>query len=167
MTKILFNQQQIDQRIAELAQQLSWKFENQYSNITAIVVLNGAMFFAVDLLKQCRFDCTVDFCKVNTYIDNRQQKQPNWLLQPQTDLDDHHIIIIEDIVDSGNTMKFILRDLERYLIKSCTIVSLLKRSTCDIKVDYVGFEIKDQSFVYGYGLDDKNTGRTLTSIYKI
>ena len=136
-----------------------------------IVTLTGGLFFASDVMKQLIFDHTVDFIKVASYENNQQSNNITFSLFPDIkNIEGKDIILFEDIVDTGNTLKNITEKLNECNIKKLTIVSLLDKPECrkvNINPDIIGYKVKKNDFVVGYGLDNNQIMRNLTSIYKI
>jgi hypoxanthine phosphoribosyltransferase len=164
----LLHQDTIQKRIAEIAAHLN----EDYTGKTPIFigVLNGSFLFIADLVKHITIPCEVTFTKLASYYggtatSGKIREDIDLVL----DIKDRHVIIIEDIVDTGNTLNYLVEKL--YLrkpasIKVCSL--LLKPLSIEISVEeleYVGFQIEND-FVVGYGLDYKEQGRNLLDIYK-
>ncbi len=133
-----------------------------------IIVLNGAFVFAADLLRKIPFDCESTFVKLKSYQGLESSGNIEKLLGLELDVKDRDIIVIEDIIDTGNTLNEFLKVLTASGAASIKLASLLfKREAFlhNYKIDYIGSSIEDK-FVIGYGLDYDNQGRNLNSIYK-
>jgi len=126
--------------------------------------------FLSDLLKEIKIHCEMDFMKLSSYGDEKiSSGNVKMLKELNADINERHIIIVEDIVDSGLSINYINKLLSEYNPASIKFISLLVKPNCikyDIKIDYIGFEISDQ-FVIGYGLDYAQKYRNLRSIYKL
>jgi hypoxanthine phosphoribosyltransferase len=160
----LIDKQKIHQRIQELAHKISQDFEGK--NPIFLGVLNGSFMFLSDLMKNLDFECQMSFLKVNSYKQLSSSGKIKELIGINEDLENRHIIIVEDIVDTGRTMAWLLNILEQRKVASIHIASLLlkpKALQIPIKVDYCGFEIEND-FVVGYGLDYDGYGRNFPEI---
>lgn len=158
---------QIKKRIRLLGIQLSVDFEK--SNPVFLGVLNGSFMFLGDLMKEVSIPCEVSFVKVASYQGVERTDDMKELIGLSADLNGRDVIIVEDVIDSGHTLKKIIKDLKAYETRSISICSLLvKPNAVQVEipeVQYVGFEISNE-FVVGYGLDFNNMGRNLPNIYK-
>ena len=154
---MMFSQQRIQDRVAQLAKDIG------HHHVThAVVVLTGALHFASDLLRALEMDLPVSFMIVRSYGGTSQIKYPEVIYGPRAEeIHGQHILLIEDIVDTGNTLRVVEEYLDDHGASSITIVSLLLRATCfraDV-INYVGFVLEDDEFVVGYGLDIDGRGR--------
>jgi hypoxanthine phosphoribosyltransferase len=133
-----------------------------------IVVLNGAFMFASDLLRQFDFPCEITFIRLKSYQGfnrNEKMKEVQGLVD---EIVDRHVVIIEDIVDTGHTIAYLTDKIKEKKPASVKIVSLLFKPhsfQLNVKPDYIVFSIPDD-FIIGYGLDYDGYGRNLRSIYK-
>jgi len=158
---------EIQNTIREVAK----KIESDYAgkNPLFLVVLNGAFMFAADLIRNMDITCDIDFVKVSTYkglvsTGNLQVKIPN-----EKDLIGRHVVIVEDIVDSGFTLHQYLpkvREQNPASLKICTLLRKPEAIDFDVQVDYKCFDIP-LKFVIGYGLDFDGAGRNLPHIYQL
>ena len=158
----------IQNRIKELAKQINADYKDKRPLF--ISVLNGAFLFTADLFKQLDIDCEISFLRVSSYEGGvASTGQLRNLLWVNEDIRNRHIILLEDIVDKGDTATFILEELNKQQPADIRIATLLLKPNAlkyDIKIDYVGFEIPND-FIVGYGLDYDGLGRNLGNIYKI
>lgn len=132
-------------------------------------VLNGSFMFAADLLKQIKIHSTLSFVKIKSYSGMTSSGEAKELIGIEKDLKGKHVIIIEDIIDTGFTMQYLISELQKIEPASITVVTLLIKRDClqfNFEPDYALFEIPDV-FVVGYGLDYDGYGRNLKHIYKI
>jgi hypoxanthine phosphoribosyltransferase len=132
-------------------------------------VLNGAFIFAADLLRACDFPCEISFIKLASYQDTVSSGDVTTLIGLQTDVKDRHLIIVEDIVDSGRTMHQFIPDLQKLEPASVAIATLLSKPEAHefpVHIDFVGFEIPPD-FVVGYGMDYNGLGRNLPGLYQL
>lgn len=164
----LISEEQIKLRIKELGQQISQDYKDKCPIL--IGVLNGAFIFMADLIRELTIDCEVDFVKISSYGNEKKSSgNINLLKHFDCDVDDRHVIIVEDIADSGRSIKFLEEMFDNTKPTSLKFVSLLLKeggAVVDFNLDYVGFSIPDD-FVVGYGLDNAQKLRNLSSIYII
>ena len=164
----MISEEQLVQRIKELGKQISDDYEGKLPIF--IGVLNGSFMFLSDLLKEISIHCEMDFMKLSSYGDEKiSSGNVKMLKELNADIAERHIIIVEDIVDSGLSINYIDKLMSAFNPASIKFASLLvkpKSIKYDVKIDYIGFEISDQ-FVIGYGLDYAQKYRNLKSIYKL
>ena len=132
-----------------------------------IVVLNGAFVFAADLLKNCKFELEICFVKVTSYEGTESTGKIKQIIGLDQDITNRHIIIIEDIIDTGHTIEKLVADFQLKNPASIKIASLLLKPGAykkNIPIDYVAIEIENK-FVVGYGLDYNQIGRNINGIY--
>ena len=157
---------QIQARIKELAEQISKDYRGKVP--VFIGVLNGSFIFMSDLIKWVNLDCEIDFFKLSSYGDAKISSGRVTLLKElNCDVTNRDIIIVEDIVDSGLSIKYIEDLFEEKSPKSMKVVTLLMKPNSlkyNVKIDYIGFNIPSK-FVIGYGLDYAQKYRNLRSIY--
>jgi len=166
MTTLISNEE-IQSRIKEIADDISERFKEDIPIL--IGVLNGSFIFISDLMRKLNIDCEMDFIKLSSYAGKESVGTVTLLKDISANITGRHVIIVEDIIDSGLTIKFLRDRLEGAQPKSVTIVTLLLKpdiANLDFKVDYVGFEIPPE-FVVGYGLDYDQKLRHLPEIYKL
>ncbi len=156
----------IQKRVAELAKEISLDYKDKIPIF--IGVLNGAFIFMSDLIKKISIDCEIDFFKLSSYGDSKISSGNVRLLKElNCDVNDRDIIIVEDIVDSGLSIKYIEEIFSKSNPKSMKVCSLLMKPDSlkyDVKIDYIGFRIPSK-FVLGYGLDYAQKFRNLKEIY--
>jgi hypoxanthine phosphoribosyltransferase len=159
-------EEKLQKRVLELGSQISEDYKNKLPIF--IGILNGSFMFLSDLLKNVKIHCEMDFFKLSSYGDAKISSGNVKLLKElNADIAERHVIVIEDIVDSGLSLKYIQEILEQHKPASVKYASLLVKPGSlkyDVKIDYIGFEIKDE-FVIGYGLDYAQKYRNLKSIY--
>ncbi len=165
---VLISEDQIKRRVKELARKISDDYRNKCPIL--IGVLNGAFIFLSDLIREMDIDCEVDFVKISSYGGGRVSKgQIKTKKQFDSHVDGRHVLIVEDIADSGRSIKFLEKMFEGTQPASLKFISLLLKegnAVVDFKIDYVGFTIPIK-FVVGYGLDFDQKYRNLRSIYAI
>jgi len=164
----LLTEDVIQKRIKELALQISQDYIGKVPIF--IGVLNGAFIFLSDLIKNISIDCEIDFFKLSSYGDSKISSGDVRLLKElNCDVNGRDIIIVEDIVDSGLSIKYIEEIFDKHSPNSMRVCSLLMKPESlkfDVKIDYIGFNIPSK-FVIGYGLDYAQKFRNLRSIYSL
>lgn len=164
--KVLISEEEIQSKIKELAQKLNEKFGNE--EVYAICVLKGAVMFAVDLVKNLNMPVKMDFIRLSSYgSGTKTTGKVNAVDITLPDLNDKNVIIIEDIVDTGLTAKFLIDFINlNFHTKNTVFCALLDKKITrktDIAPDYYCFDIDDK-FVVGYGLDYNEHFRNLPYI---
>ena len=159
---VMISEQDVDVRIEELGKQISEEYAGK--EVHLICILKGSVFFTCELAKRITVPVTLDFMSVSSYGDGTTS---SGRVKISKDLDESlegkNVIIIEDIIDSGNTLYYLMDVLAKRnpnSLKLCTLLDKPDRRVKDVKVDYVGFEIPDE-FVVGYGLDYAQKYRNL------
>lgn len=163
--KVLIEEAEVDRRIEELGRQISKDYEGK--QIHLICVLKGGVFFLCELAKRISVPVSLDFMCVGSYGDGTTS---SGIVKITKDLDESlegkEVLVVEDIIDSGRTLSYLLDVLAKRGPKSMKLCTLLDKPSCrvkDVQVDYVGFEIPDE-FVVGYGLDYAQKYRNLPYI---
>jgi len=156
----------IDQKVKELAAKVNTDYKGKSPLI--LPILNGSFIFASDLVKEISVPCRVSFVKVSSYTGTQSTGQLKTLIGLEESLFNQHILIVEDIVDTGLTLQKIVEELRALGTKSVEVVALLRKKPAREKgmdVKYVGFDIEEE-FVLGYGLDYDGLGRNSKEIFK-
>ena len=164
-TKLLFDKNEIRKVVLRIGNAISKKYIGK--NPIFIGILNGSFVFLADLLRTINFDCEIDFIKVHSYDGTKSTGEIKLIKDISIDIKNRHIILVEDIIDSGRTIQFLLDNFKNKSCKSISIITLLmklKKNKVDFPIDYVGFKI-EQKFVVGYGLDLNQRFRNLDGIY--
>ena len=159
------SEETIQKAIKDVAQQLHHRYLGKQP--VFIGVLNGSFFFAADLLKHIDFDCEVSFVKVASYQGTKSIGNVRQLIGLDQKIQDRHVIIVEDVVDTGNTVEAVREQLQNMGAKSIAITTLLFKPTIyekEIPIEYPAIEINPE-FVVGYGLDYDGLGRNLNEIF--
>ena len=165
--KQIISEKAIKQRVEEIAKEISTTFDGEVPILVS--VLNGSFIFASDLLRAIKVDCEIDFIKVSTYSGNKSKGTIDFQKDISAEISNRHVIIVEDIIDSGLTVKFIRERFMSFDPKSITIATLLMKpdvAKIDFEVNWVGFEIPPD-YVVGYGLDYNQKFRNLRGIYSL
>ncbi len=153
--------------VEEMAEKIHKDFEDDIPLFLA--VLNGAFMFSSDLLKAYKGRCEISFIRLSSYKGTQTTEEVKTLIGLTEDIKGRSVIILEDIIDSGITVKHLLDDLKKYEPKNLRVASLLFKPEAlrtDIKPEYIGIRIP-RDFIVGYGLDYDGFGRNLADIYKI
>ena len=163
--KVLIDEQTLQNRIYELAKQIEKDYEGK--DLTLVCILKGSTIFTVDLAKKMNKKLKLEFMQVSSYgIEKVSSGKINLKLDLPDLLQGENLLIVEDIIDTGRTLSYLIKHLKQKnpaSIKICTLLDKPERREYDVKVDYVGFQIPDK-FVIGYGLDDKEFYRNLPYI---
>jgi hypoxanthine phosphoribosyltransferase len=167
-SSILFTNDKINSCIQKLADQLNQDYAGQ--EVIFITVMNGGMIFASDLSKLLDLDLQMDYVQVSRYGVETHGGQLIWKSQPTINLEDKHIILVDDIFDEGYTLKAVDEwcvDKGAKTVKSVVLVSKIHdRGYADYKPDYFGMEVEDL-YIFGYGMDYQEKLRHLTDIYHL
>ena len=163
--RVLLTEEEVDKRINEVAEQINKDYAGK--SVHLICILKGGVFFTCELAKRLNMPVSMDFMCVGSYGDGTKS---SGVVRIAKDLDESiegkDVLIVEDIIDSGNTLYYLMDVLQRRKPASlhlCTLLDKPDRRVKDVKVDYTGFEIPDE-FVVGYGLDYAQKYRNLPYI---
>ena len=163
--RVLLSEEEVDERIKAIGEQISKDYEGK--QIHMICVLKGGTFFMCELAKRISVPVSLDFMAVSSYGSDTKS---SGVVKIVKDLDEaiqgKDVLVVEDIVDSGRTLSYLmemLRDRKPASLKLCTLLDKPDRRVIDVPVDYTGFQIPDE-FVVGYGLDYDQKYRNLPYI---
>lgn len=164
----LFSESKIKERVAELAKEITHDYEGKKP--VFVGVLNGAFAFFSDLVRAAELDAEVDFLRASSYEGTETSGEVSLSLSMKCDVQEKDVIIVEDILDTGNTLKKLHSELMKMnpsSVKTAVLLDKPSRRVNDFKADYVCFEIPDL-FVVGYGLDYNEKYRNLpfVAVYK-
>lgn len=164
--EVFITKDQIEARIDLLGRQVDKHFDGKKPIF--IGVLNGAFIFLADLMRYVSIPCEVDFMKLSSYGDEKVSSgNVTELKHIDAKINGRHVVLVEDIVDTGLSMKYMVERMKEMNPASISVMTLLHKKDAtqhDVQVDYVGFEIPTK-FVLGYGLDYAQEGRNLAQIY--
>ena len=158
---------EIKNRVKELAQQMSRDLEGK--NPLLLAVLNGAFIFAADLMREMTIPCEISFVKLASYQGTTSTGTIHEVIGINENLSGRTVVIVEDIVESGLTIKRMMEQLgtrNPASVQVCTLFFKPERLKEDLKLDYVAFEIPND-FILGYGLDYDQQGRGLKDLYTL
>jgi hypoxanthine phosphoribosyltransferase len=160
--EILIDRETLAARVAELGTEISADYEGR--DLLLIGVLKGAVFFMADLMRHLTVPCEVDFMAISSYGDATDSSGIVRILKDlDINLEGRHVLVVEDIIDSGLTLSYLIRNLESRepaTLEVCALLTKPSRREIDVPVRYVGFEIPNK-FVVGYGLDFAERYRNL------
>ena len=163
--RVLLSEEEVNRRICEIGEQISKDYAGRQVHL--ICVLKGGSFFLCELAKRITVPVSLDFMSVSSYGSETKSSGVVKIIKDLDEpLDGKDVIVVEDIVDSGRTLSYLLELLSKRNPKSlalCTMLDKPERRVVDVKVDYTGFNIPDE-FVVGYGLDYDQRYRNLPYI---
>ena len=162
LSEILFPSEQIQDRVRELGQQISLDYAGK--NPILVGVLKGVLFFMADLLRAITIPVEVDFMAVASYsAEARDRGLVRLVKDLEVPITNRHVLFVEDVVDTGLTLNYLLQTLQMHkpaTLEVCSLFSKQKLRLIDLKIKYIGFELPDR-FVVGYGLDHRERYRNL------
>ena len=164
---VYLNAKEINQRNLELGQEIAKDFAGK--ELLVVGILNGSFVFMADLCRQINLSITTTFIKVSSYSGTESTGKVQSVLGLEEKIEGKNVLIVEDIVDTGISMDYLLKSLSVYKPAKISIVTLLHKPEAfqfNYGLDYVGFEIPNK-FVVGYGLDYDGLGRNLPDIYQL
>lgn len=163
--RTLFSEEELKRRVAEMGAQITKDYEGKKPVI--ISILRGSYIFMADLTREIKIPCTVDFMAVSSYGSGTSSSgQVKILKDLSENIEGRDVLVVEDILDSGNTLSYLLQLLKARKVASvklCTLLDKPARRTKNVQADYVGFTVPDY-FVVGYGLDYAEYYRNLPYI---
>lgn len=158
-------EQEINKSVSTLSEKINEDYENK--DPLFIPTLNGAFIFAADLLREVKTPCEISFIKVASYSDMQSSGNIKDLIGLNETIFNRHVVLVEDIIDTGRTISHLIDKLKELGPKSLEVVSLLvKENKSKVSPTYKGFEIPDY-FMVGYGLDYNGYGRHFKDIYRL
>ena len=164
--ELLISKNELMKRIKEIGKEITEEYNGE--EVTLVCILKGSLYFFTDLSKEINLDLKLEFIRVSSYSGTTSTGKINLILDLDESLNNKNVIIVEDIIDTGRTMDYLIKYFNKQKPKSLKICSLLdkpdKRIFDNVKVDYAGFTIPDY-FVFGYGLDVDEKYRNLPDIY--
>ena len=165
IARVLIDEQVLRQRITELAAEIRKDYEG-VEDLLLICVLKGAFIFLADLARRLTIERRIEFIALSSYPYGAESGAVRLLMDVRTDVRGRHVLIVEDIVDTANTLHYLidmLRAREPASLRCCALVRKKERIQSEVDVDYLGFDIPDR-WVVGYGLDLRERYRTLPYI---
>lgn len=165
--RVRYSKERIAAEVSRLAAEISAAYSGK--ELLVVVVLKGALFFAADLLRALRIPVKMDFLSLSSYDGTSSTGNVTVKQDLSTDVAGRHVLVVEDIIDTGLTLSFLLDLLQQRGAKSlgvCTLIEKNQRRQVDITPDYIGISCAD-GFLVGYGLDLDERMRELSAIYEI
>ena len=165
LTGVMFSQEEIEAKVIELAKQIEKDYKGQ--DLLLVGILKGASVFVADLMRKIDLNVNIDFMSVSSYGSGTVSSGTVKILKDlDVDIKDKNVLIVEDIIDSGITLRNLYDTLmtrEPRSLKLCTLLNKPARKKVDVDVDYIGFVIEDK-FIVGYGIDYDEKYRNLPYI---
>ena len=161
LDRVLFSQEQLKERIAQLGRQISADYKGKQPLFVGI--LRGSIMFYADLLREISIDCNMDFMCLSSYCGTNSTGEVRTMLDLRESIKNRHIVVVEDIVDTGLTLDYLMKNLSHRGAASIEICCLLDKPAnrkVEVHPKYVGFQIENE-FVIGYGLDYNELYRNL------
>ena len=166
--KVLFSDSDIINRVSELGKEITEDYKGK--NLLLVSILRGGVIFLADLIKQIDLPLSIDFMSISSYgIDGTSTGVVRITKDLDESIEGKDVLIVEDIIDTGLTISYLLRNLKSRFPESLEICTLLDRDIrriADINIKYIGFKIGEK-YIVGYGLDYKQKLRNLQSIYEL
>lgn len=164
--EVMISEAEIGRRVNELAEQISSDYADK-GNLVMVGVLKGSFIFLADLSRGLTIPRTIEFIAVSSYGDSSVQSGAvRLVMDVRGNLEGKHVLIVEDIVDTGHTLDYLIGMMKSHgpaSVRTCALLHKAERAEVDVPVDYVGFSIPDE-WVVGYGLDFAERDRTLPYI---
>lgn len=164
--ELLFSRSSIRKRVKELGEQISSDYQGK--DPLFVGVLNGVVFFFADLMREISIGVKIDFMRAASYGSRMTSSGEIRITKDvEKPVRDRHIVLVEDIVDTGNTLAFVLKQMKEKCpasLKVCALMDKVERRQEEVPIDYAGFTI-ESGFVVGYGLDYNEEYRNLPEIY--
>jgi hypoxanthine phosphoribosyltransferase len=165
LASILLTEDQINTRLKELGAEINAEYNGR--EIAVIAIINGAVIFVADIIRQLNIPLRLDCIRVSSYRDSSSAQQaPEIIDRIRLNIEGSHVLLMDDILDTGNTLSEVskvLQTMKPASIKTCVLLDKKARRTVEFEADFVGFQIPDE-FVVGYGLDFAERYRQLPCI---
>lgn len=162
---LMISKEQIGNRVKELGARIRKDYGTE--NIHILCVLNGAFIFAADLMREIDSPCEISFIRLSSYSGTETTGSVKKVSNLPDTLTGKNVLIVEDIIDTGITMKYLIGEINKMNPKSVKVAALFdkpSRRKCEVQIDYTGMEIEDK-FIVGYGLDYNEMYRNLPDVY--
>lgn len=167
--RILISKEEISQKVKEIGSQISKDYSKD-DELIIVGILKGASVFMADLIREIDMSINIDFMAVSSYGNSTKSSGTVKIIKDlDLEVEGKHILIVEDIIDTGLTLKYITNNLKSRKTKSlkiCTLLDKPERRKCDLNIDYIGFKIPDK-FIVGYGIDHAEKYRNLPYVAAI
>ncbi|AST91094.1 hypoxanthine phosphoribosyltransferase [Sutcliffiella cohnii] len=167
---ILYNKEMIEEKVKELGATISSDYQGEDKNLLVISLLRGSFIFTADLVRHITVPVRIEFMETSSYGHGKESTGKVEIVSGLTmDISDYDVLIVDDILDSGNTMKTVydsLKERNPKSLKTCTLLDKPSRRQVEIEVDYKGFVIEDR-FIAGYGLNYGHHYRNTPYIFEV
>jgi hypoxanthine phosphoribosyltransferase len=172
MSKILYTELDISTAVINIATELNKKYENSNKPLMLVGVLNGSYMFLSDLSKHIELPCVIEFISVKSYVNNKRTDNLTIIYDGLSNynLDDYNIVFVEDIVDTGYTIKALIDyitshySVSQHDVEVCSLVYKKCNNQTYYVPNYIGFTLTKNLFISGYGMDNNNVDRNLRYI---
>ena len=165
--KVLIPSSEISKKVEELGKQINLDYKGK--DLLIVGVLKGSLVFLADLIRFIDINFEIDFIRISSYKEGMEPSEVELLEDIRTELEGRDVLLVEDLIDTGATIEFIMQKLTPKQFKSLKICSLIKKNKhrkSKVHIDYLGFDIED-NFIVGFGTDYAEQGRNLADIYVI
>lgn len=169
MKELLFDEETIKNRVEELGKEITKHYENDESELVVVGILRGSTLFFADLIRNINLPILIDFMAISSYGNTSESGVVKIVKDLEADVTGKNILIVEDIIDTGKTLKYLLNYFRERGSKTVKVSSMLdkpKRRLVEISGDFVGFEVPND-FIVGYGLDYNQSYRNLPYIISL
>lgn len=165
LTHVLYSREQVNARLREIAAEIDQRYRDK--DLLLVGVLNGAVMVMADLSRAMTIHCDMDWMAISSYGSGTQSSGVVRILKDlNTDISDRHVLVVEDIIDTGLTLSYLMSNLQSREPASLNIMTMFRKPEAaqnDVPVEWVGFDIPNE-FVVGYGLDYDGRYRNLTCV---
>ena len=168
-TSILYSKQEVVKKINQLATKINGQYSEK-DTVLVVGILKGAFYFYVHLVRQLKCQVICDFCSISFYGDEIKANQEAYLtLDIMQPIYNRHVLLVDCIADGGDTLTFIQNHIKRRNPKSLKTVVLIEKPKAlkHVKIDFYGFQVKQDTFVVGCGIDYKQQGRCLPYLCQV
>lgn len=165
--KVLIESSDISKKVEEIGKQINRDYKGK--DLLIVGVLKGGLVFLADLIRLLDINFEIDFIRISSYKEGMEPSEVELLEDIRTELEGRDVLLVEDLIDTGATLEFIMEKLAPKHPKSLKICALIKKNKLrksKVHIDYLGFEIED-NFIVGFGTDYAEQGRNLADIYVI
>ncbi len=167
--KSVIPEDSIQKRVAELAKEIERDMEN-LQNVVVIGILKGAFIFLADLVRKFNLPIQLDFIRIASYGSSAETSGIIKITKDiELDIEGKHVLLVEDIVDTGLSLKWVIEHLKNKKpasLKVCVFIDKKERRECEVQIDYAAYEV-EQGFLVGYGLDYSENHRHLAGVYEV
>lgn len=170
MRKIILSEQQIDEICQRIAKEIDERVANEKKVPLLVGVMNGALNFMMSLMKYIKHPIFTDYIRISSYFGTKRTNNVRLIRDVSYDCTDRTVIIVEDIIDSGYSMKFLTEHLKMNGAKQIFVCALIDKAVArevPVPIDFVGYTMKENQFVAGFGLDYNELERNIPFVYEV